>query len=275
VRRKRYFVTNTSLTPLGDKPPADAPGPYHWRMVDPNSRVAAYLRHAQLRPTDVAPIEDGAVWVTEAEAEAEAARRGIPVELPDPLPPLTEAEARWTVRLLHKLGAHLIELQPGRKNPVETAWQQVAPLTEAEAVVWLVDGGNLGINLLRSGPNGWLVLDAEDAEATKLLVAAGLMPTAVTANAADSTSPKHGGCHVWLPLPAGTDPTPLKSTLQKNLPGGGLLDVLVGTRYVVGPGSVLDSAPGYRYEFDAGWLEAMRTDLSWAPVITELGAGNA
>ena len=242
------------LTPPGDSIAPDAPVdgyPLDRRMVNTNSRTAAYLRYARLKSTDV-PGEGP--WVTMAEAEAEAARRGIIVELPDPLPPLTEAEARGTVRLLHNLGACLIKLQPGRKNPVEAAWQHADPLTEEEAVAWLVAGGNIGINLLLSG---WLVLDAENAAATDLLIAADLMPTARTANAQDPTSPKLGGCHVWLPLPDGTDPSTLKSTLQIPLVGGGLLDSLAGTRYSVGPGSILDSAPGFRYDFDPGWLGAM------------------
>ena len=58
---------------------------YPGRQVNTNSRTAAYLRHAGLAATDV-PGEGP--WVTMAEAEAEAARRGITVELADPLPPL-------------------------------------------------------------------------------------------------------------------------------------------------------------------------------------------
>jgi hypothetical protein len=237
-------------------------------MVPGNGRLEAYCRYSGLSPTDIA---GEGPWVTMAEAEAEVARRGITVDLPDPLPPMTEAEARWTVRLLHRLGARLIKLQPGRKNPVETAWQHADPLTEDEAVAWLVAGGNIGINLLRSG---WLVLDAENAAATDLLIAADLMPTARTANAQDPTSPKLGGCHVWMPLPAGTDPATLVSKLQIPLVGGGLLDSLVGTRYIVGPGSRLDSAPGYRYGFDPEWLAAMAADETWSAAMKELEADN-
>ena len=209
-----------------------------------------------------------------AEVEAEIARLGKVVYLPDPLPPLTETEALRLVKLLHLLGAHLIKLHPGRKAPVELAWQDQPALTEAEAVAWLVAGGNIGINLLRSGAHGatgWLVLDAENQAAADFLIAAGFVPTARTANSKDEFSPKFGGCHFWLPLPAGIDPAELKSTLQLPLEGGGLLDLLVGARYVVGPGSRLDSAPGVRYDFDSNWLAGMEADPVWASAMAAVG----
>ena len=214
------------------------------RQVDSNSRTAAFLRYAGLTPSDI-PGEGQTVSL--AEAEAEARRRGIEVTLPDPLPALTPDQARGFIRPMMKLGAHLIRLWAGTKKPVEVAWQSVAALTEEEAVEWLSSGGNLGINLLRSGENGWVALDAENTPATQLLIAAGFVPTAVTANAQDPTSAKLGGCHVWLALPPGTDPSKLKSRLQIPLEGGGLIDVLDGTRYAIAPGSRLDSAPGFRY----------------------------
>ncbi len=234
---------------------------YPNRMVNTNSRTAAYLRHAGLRSIDV-PGEGP--WVTMAEAEAEVARRGITVLLPDPLPPLEAGMARAYVQRLLGMGAHLMRLSAGSKTPVESAWQNAPALTEDEGTAWLVKGENIGVNLLRSGDHGWAVLDAENGAATSILTAAGLIPTAVTANAQDRTTDKFGGCHVWMKLPADIDPTTLKSTLQLKLDGGGLIDILVGTRYVVAPGTVIDQAPGFRYAFAATgaamnpdvWLEA-------------------
>ena len=235
----------------GDNSTSGAPGSeptYPGRQVNTNSRTAAYLRHAGLAATDV-PGEGP--WVTMAEAEAEAARRGIVVNLADPLPPLAPEMARAYVRRMQVLGAHLMRLSAGSKRPVDSAWQHAPALTEDEATEWLGRGENLGINLLRSGPNGWVVLDNENGSATAIITVAGLIPTAVTANAQDQTSEKFGGCHVWMQLPAGIDPATLTSTLQLKLDGGGLIDILVGTRYAVAPGTILDSAPGKRYEFAA------------------------
>jgi hypothetical protein len=230
-------------------------------MVNTNSRTAAYLRHAGLKATDVA---GEGPWVTMAEAEAEAARRGLTVNLPEPLPPLDAGMARAYVQRLKGMGAHTMRLSAGSKTPIESAWQNAPDLTEDEATAWLVKGENLGVNLLRSGDTGWAVLDAENGAATAILTAAGLIPTAVTANAQDRTTDKFGGCHVWMRLPADVDASTLKSTLQLKLDGGGLIDILVGTRYVVAPGTVLDQAPGYRYAFAATgaamnpdvWIEA-------------------
>lgn len=219
------------------------------RIVDTNSRVAALLRYAGLHPTDV-PGEGR--LVTMAEAEAEVARRGLVITLPDPLPTLNATEARGYVQCMLKSGAHLMRLRAGSKTPIELAWQDSPPLTEDEAVDWLVRGNNPGINLLRSGTNGWLVLDAENAAATELLKAAGFVPTAITANAQDPTNTKLGGCHVWLPLPASVDSSTLKSTMQIPLEGGGIVDVLIGARYAVAPGTLLEAAPGYRYGFAPG-----------------------
>ena len=219
------------------------------RMVNTNSRTAAYLRHAGLAATDVA---GEGPWVTMAEAEAEAARRGITVNLPEPKPPMPAAAARGYVRKMQEMGAHLMRLTGGSKTPVENAWQDAPALTEDEATAWLVRGENIGINLLRSGTNGWVVLDAENSLATADLKTLGFTPTALTANAQDQTSDKFGGCHVWLPLPDGIDPAGLKSTLQKKLPSGGVLDVLAGVRYAVAPGTTLESAPGLRYAFANG-----------------------
>jgi hypothetical protein len=259
-------MIHVRITPPGDNNPPDAPVPSHpthpGRMVDTSSRTAALLRYAGLIATDVAPGADATVWVTMAEAEAEIARRGITVDLPEPLPPLTPAEARWHAAMLRtSLRASLIRLRPGSKQPVETGWQHAPALTEDEAVDWLVRGdgersGNCGIRLSDSGPFGWAVLDAEDAAATALFMAAGLVPTAMTALAQDETSPKFGGRHFYLPLPDGIDRSSLRSTLQKPLEGGGLLDVLVGARFVVAPGSILDCAPGVGYAFTDAWLEA-------------------
>ena len=218
---------------------------YPGRMVNTNSRIAALLRHAKLLATDV-PGEGP--WVTMAEAQAEVDRRGIVVNLPEPLPAMEPAKARGYVAAMLRHGAHLMRLREGSKTPIEMAWQEAPPLTLEEATAWLSSSnGNLGVNLRESGPSGWLVLDAENQAATDVLVAAGLIPTALTANSLDETSPKNGGSHVWLSLPEGVDRSQLKSTLQLKLPGGGVLDVLVGTRYAVAPGTRLDSTPGHQY----------------------------
>lgn len=214
------------------------------RMVNTNSRIAAFLRHAGLKATDV-PGEGP--WVSMEEAQAEAARRGLVVDLPDPLPPLDPDNARGHVQVMLRLGAHLMRLREGSKTPVEMAWQDAPALTEDEGVAWMLSGNNPGINLRASGSNGWMVLDAENQAATNVLIAAGFVPTAVTAASQDTTSDKFGGSHVYLPIPDDVDPAELQSTLQLPIGDGGLLDILVGTRYVVAPGTRLDSVPGERY----------------------------
>jgi hypothetical protein len=232
--------------------PGTTPGPYHWRLVDPGSRTAAYLRRAGLHPTQIAPATEGAVWVTLSEAADSAARLGIVVDLPEPLPAPSRTEARRYARKLAELNAHVIRLHPGTKVPVENAWQKSAPMTVSEITDWLVSGGNIGVVLGRSGANGLMVLDAENTAATAVFIAAGLIPTTVTANAQDSFSDKHGGAHFWQPLPTGVDPAVLTSRLTVRFGDGAKADVLVGDHFVVAPGSRLDSAPGVAYAFAGG-----------------------
>ena len=259
-RKKKILVT--TIAPPGDSPAPDPPS-YPGRMVDTNSTTSAFLRHAGLIATDV-PGEGPRV--TMAEAQAEAARRGIVVAMPEPLPPLGAEEARAYVDLMQTmLGAHLMRLQSGSKRPVESAWPEAPAPSVEEATAWLERDDNVAINLRESGENGWAVLDAENAAATALLMSAGLVPTAVTANAQDPTSPKRGGAHFWFALPPGVDPDTLRATLQVPLPGGGLLDVLVSTRYAVAPGSRLDCAPGYRYGFAAGGAASEPERWSYVP----------
>lgn len=219
------------------------------RTVDPYSRVAAKLRYAGLTPDDIPRGPGSGAMVTPAEVDAEIARRGLTVNLPDELPPMGARMARRYVRQLLGWDAHLMRLREGTKTPVEFRWEEAPALTEDEATHWLTVGGNLGILAGRSGSDGWLVLDAGNPAAGSLLQAAGLTPTVMTPNAQDPTSPMAGGCHIWLPLPAGVDRATLKARLSVPLQGGGILDALVGTRYTVAPGSRLTHVPGFRYEF--------------------------
>jgi len=241
--------------PANQNPPSS-------RQIEKYSRVAALLRYAGLEPGDIPRSPNGGLWVTMEEAQAEIARRGLTVDLPDELPPLSEKAARRYVRKLLGWDAHLIRLREGTKSPVEFAWQNSSPLSEDEAVAWLAGGGNLGILCSASGEYGWLVLDAENAPATGLLVQAGMVPTVLTANAQDPSNPdKFGGCHVWLPMPGDVDPETLKATLTVHCgDAGAIYDVMVGPRFLVAPGSRLRNAPGYRYEFADGGA-AFRPEL--------------
>ncbi|MCV7204925.1 bifunctional DNA primase/polymerase [Mycolicibacterium peregrinum] len=226
------------------------------RMVHPDDApVKVLLQYAGLSPADI-PGE-GRI-VTLAEVEAEVARRGITVSIPDPLPAPTREEADAFVFRMQRLGAHLLRLRPGSKKPVDEAWGDLPALTEAEAIEWLVTGGNLGVNLGRSNA---IVLDPENAAATQFLMAAGLKPTVVTAKGEDVTSPKVGGRHVWIAVPEGVGADQLRSVLQIKLGEDGLIDVLAGSRFVVAPGSRLDEAPGYRYGFATGG--ALVDDGEW------------
>ncbi|SKE70398.1 Bifunctional DNA primase/polymerase, N-terminal [Mycobacteroides abscessus subsp. massiliense] len=226
------------------------------RMVHPDDApVKVLLQYAGLSPADI-PGESRIM--TLAEVEAEVARRGITVSIPDPLPAPTREEADAFVFRMQRLGAHLLRLRPGSKKPVDEAWGDQPALTEAEAIEWLVAGGNLGVNLGRSNA---IVLDPENAAATQFLMAAGLKPTVVTAKGEDTTSPKVGGRHVWIAVPEGVSADQLRSVLQIKLGEEGLIDVLAGSRFVVAPGSRLDEAPGYRYGFATGG--ALVDDGEW------------
>lgn len=220
------------------------------RQVRPGSPAAQWLAMHGLQPTDVPRAADGGdAWVSEAEVLAELARRGIPAGTPSwERPPLPEQVVRPRVRALLGLGAHLLRLAPWAKLPVDFGWPDLPPLGEDDAVTWVcAGGGNLAINLLASR---WVVLDAENAAATAVLVAAGLVPTAVPANAQNAASPKAGGVHVYAPLPDGLDPATLRSRLGVPLPGGGQLDVLMGARFAVAPCSRLITAgAGVMYDF--------------------------
>ena len=103
------------------------PGATHspGRYAGADTRTAALLRYAGLRPTDIPPTADGGpAEVTEAEAVAELRRRGLdPAGLPEPLPPLPRDEARALVRTMLGMGAFLMPVHPGRKTPVGAQWQ--------------------------------------------------------------------------------------------------------------------------------------------------------
>lgn len=243
------------------------PGATHspGRYAGADTRTAALLRYAGLRPTDIPRTADGGpAEVTEAEAVAELRRRGLdPAGLPEPLPPLPRDEARALVRTMLGMGAFLMPVHPGRKTPVGAQWQHQPAVGEDELVAWLAGGGNLGINPARSGHNGWIVIDAEDAAATRFFTGLRLVPTARTAKSQHPLWPqKAGGAHFWVPLPDGVDTAALQSKLGVQLPGGGVADLLYASN-AVAPGSRLDSAPGTRYVLDTpsaalGGAEAVR-----------------
>lgn len=229
------------------------------RKVEKHSLTAALLRYAGLTASDIPLSPGGGLEVTLDEAWAEVARRGITVNMPEPLAPPNPKAARKYVRKLMGWGAHLIRLREGTKNPVEFGWQHSEPLTEDEAVEWLASGGNLGILCSASGENGLLVLDAENAASTELVTAAGMTPTVVTAAAQDPTTVKSGGCHVLIPLRKGVDVSRLEAKLGVRS-GEALFDIMVGPRFLVAPGSRLHDIPGFRYEF-AGDGPAFRPEL--------------
>lgn len=252
-------MSDHTVTPPGGggTPERGGAAPQNWaftpgRYVQKDSRAEAMLRHAGLAPGDI-PRDPAnpTITVTPEEITAEITRRGLAVTIPEPLPALSERAARRYVGRMRRLGAHLIKLWAGTKTPVATEWQRSAPLSPEEAADWLVQGGNLGIVLGRSGVNGWVVLDAENIPATDLMLACGYIPTTVTANAQDRTHVKFGGCHVWMPLPVDADVSTLKARLTVPIGDGGKVDVLLGDHFIVAPGSRLDSAPGLRYEFSA------------------------
>jgi len=266
-------MTRSNVTPPGDTtaPGAAAtpdPGATFspGRFVESCSRAEALLQATGLKPTAIPrAVEGGRPEVNDAEVAAELGRRGIVVELPDPLPPLSEAKARATVRRQHGLAMPLHKLRPGRKAPLETGWKTSRPLTEDEATQWLSsDGGNIGTNPARCGENGWLMVDAENEAATKVFEAAGLVPLAYTAKSQHPLWPeKAGGAHFPVPIPEDVDPATLDNVSQAKLPGGGLVDLLFDTNCVLA-GSRLDCAPGRRYVLNPDFHpELLGADVRW------------
>jgi P4 family phage/plasmid primase-like protien len=227
-------------SPLVDPDPAVADPS---RMVV-DVAVRVLLQYAGLQPGEVPGTGR---LVTVAEAEAEVARRGIAVAIPEKLPAPTAEEAAGFVAGALRLGAHLLPLRAGRKEAIEARWPTQPAMSPEAAAAHLVAGGNLGINL---GASRMIALDGEQALATDALIEAGFVPATVTAKAQDPTSPKFGGAHVLLAAPEGIDVSKLRVELGVKL-GGGTLDALTGAHYVVAPGSRIDEAPGYQYRFAA------------------------
>ena len=251
-------MSRSTVTPPGDTSAAGAaatpdPGATFspGRFVNSCSRAAALLQATGLAPTAIPrAVEGGSAEVTQAEVEAELTRRGIVVELPKPLPPLSEAKARGITQRQLGLAMPLHKLRPGRKAPLESGWMTAPPLTEDEATQWLSTGGNIGTVPAQCGENGWLMVDAENEAATKVFEAAGLVPLARTAKSQHPLWPeKAGGAHFIVPLPEDVDPATLDNVRQAALHGGGLVDLLFNTNCVLA-GSRLDCAPGTRYELN-------------------------
>lgn len=226
------------------------------RVVDRDSYAAAILRYAGLNAVDVPrAVQGGPAMVSTAEALAEVQRRGITLEMPEPLPTPSRKRARAYVDPMLDLGACLIRVAPGRKSPVQDNWTHLPSLTRDEAVDWLMRDGNLGVNLGRSGKRGWASLDAENGFTAQALLALdlGLVPTTVTAASQDPTSPKFGGMHAICPLPEDIDRDTLVAKLGETVAGTPFqLDALVNGRHCVAPGSRIHAVPGYRYTFAAG-----------------------
>jgi Bifunctional DNA primase/polymerase, N-terminal len=102
-----------------------------------------------------------------------------------------------------------------------------------------VAGGNLGLDVGRSG---LIAIDSEDERATAVLLAAGYIPTVITAKSQDSTSKKRGGAHFYFRRPEGVDADTLSVELGAAV-GGGKVDVMAAptnpdlraARFIVAP----------------------------------------
>lgn len=171
-----------------------------------------------------------------------------------------DAETTHTqlVARMIEMGAHLVQLVPGMKKPMHRKWPLAIPMTLDAAMGHLNIAGNLGVSL---APSRWICIDAENAAATQAVLEAGFTPTVIPAKAqagaslADgSPNSKAGGSHTWLRLPDDVDIATLPSNSMKiQLPNGGVLDVLAGTRFAVSPPSRLaESGPTICYAPAAG-----------------------
>ncbi|SKM36354.1 Bifunctional DNA primase/polymerase, N-terminal [Mycobacteroides abscessus subsp. abscessus] len=199
-------------------------------------------------------VRSGRLAVTLAEVERYMTAHGIayPTTIPAKLPPCTPEMATALVDMMVRAGLALVPARVGTKPPISEWWDKREPIGRDAAVAHLVDGGNIDYD---AGQSGVVTLDSEDEQATATLTALGLVPDAFTAKSQDPTSEKFGGAHFIVPIPDGVDRNSLTTHTAIKLPGGGTVDVLagpadptiLGTRVVVGLGSRLDVAPGYRY----------------------------
>lgn len=204
-------------------------------------------------------VRSGRLAVTLDELRRYMAAHAIaePTSIPEKLAACTPAEAGWFVDAMLRAGLALVPARVGAKPPISAWWTERAPIGRDEAIAHLVAGGNLDYD---AGQSGVVVIDSEDEAATRTLIALGLAPDAHSAKAQDPTSSKRGGGHFIVPIPEGVDRDSLATHTAIALPGGGTVDVLAGpadptqrgTRVVVGLGSRLDVAPGYRYAHAAG-----------------------
>ncbi|BDD80288.1 hypothetical protein TPB0596_00510 [Tsukamurella pulmonis] len=204
-------------------------------------------------------VRSGRLAVTLDEVRRYMAAHEIaePTNIPEKLPACTHAEATWFVDAMLRAGLALVPARVGDKPPISEWWTERSPIGRDEAIAHLVAGGNLDYD---AGQSGVVVIDSEDEVATRTLIALGLAPDAHSAKAQDPTSSKRGGGHFIVPIPEGIDRDSLATHTAIALPGGGTVDVLAGpadptqrgTRVVVGLGSRLDVAPGYRYAHAAG-----------------------
>lgn len=245
---------------------------------------------------------DRQIRMADVQRYLEATGRDLP-EPPPLLPNLSPDQAQGYVDMLLTHGLWLIALTAEGKEPVHHGWNTRPALTREEAIAHLVSGGNLGIDVGRSGV---IVVDCEDIRSTSAMLAAGYTAAVATASGQDKTSAKFGGAHFYFRRPEGVTDEQLRSVTQLDL-GGGKVDLLAapadptanatrhtvaggtavvtvsGARYVVAPGSQLFLARSGRYApmqrgvFDGGqWLDAPEWmwDASKAPeAVAEIGGG--
>lgn len=199
-------------------------------------------------------VRSGRLAVTLDEVRRYMAAHGIPepTSIPEKLPACTPEEAAFFVDAMLRAGLALVPARVGDKPPISEWWTERAPIGRDEAIAHLVAGGNLDYD---AGQSGVVVIDCEDASSTASMKALGMVPDAITAKAQDPTTSKFCGSHFIVPIPDGVDRDTLETRTAIKLPGGGVVDILAGpadpklrsTRVVVGLGSRLDVAPGYRY----------------------------
>lgn len=268
--------------------------------------VELVAQHAGLLPV-LAQVRsvDRTVRMADVQAYAKAHDIADP-KIPDLLPNLTPAEAAGYVDMMAAHGAHLIPLKPLEKDPLEVGWNSAPAISRDEAIAHLSAGGNLGWDVGRSRK---VIVDCEDAESTRAMIAAGFHPSIATANGLDETSPKHGGRHFVFTAPDGVPDAQLRSKMQVPL-GGGKCDILAApydevpvevalmggeirttmkrhSRFAVAPGSQLFGARAGRYgahaEFQAGetngpapaWLWGLGDETAPAPVAELQGAARS
>jgi hypothetical protein len=169
-------------------------------------------------------------------------------------------------RMVEYLGLALIPMPDGGKNPPPVGFPSHPGLSVDEAYDHHAAGGNLAAVM---GTSRVIWFDCENAPATALLLQqTGAVPFAIPAKAqythdtlaivegddnSGKPNTKRGGCHIGLALPAHIDPKTLPhDTIGIELEGGGVVDVLAGSRYAMVPPSRLAVAPGVAYAPAAG-----------------------